>query len=218
MRNKKILNQEQNQEKVWNALAEQWFHFRQRPFPSIAKWIEKLSREWKPGKILEIGCGNCRNLLLFAKAGFDCYGVDFSQEMLNYAKKYIKKHNFKVKLRKARAEKLPFANESFDYILYIAVLHHIQSKEDRKKSLQEIKRVLKHEGQMYISVWNKLIKRFILKPKNYYVPWSVKGKIYYRYYYLFTYWELRRLLKKAGFKIIKGSGFFQDNLWFLVKK
>ncbi|MEW6063509.1 MAG: class I SAM-dependent methyltransferase [Nanoarchaeota archaeon] len=204
----------QNQIRVWNAVAEQWHHFRQKPY---SEW-QFLAKTWKKGKILEVGCGNCRNLLIFAKNGFDCYGIDFSDEMLKYAKKYCKKYAFKVKLKKARAEKLPFKNESFDYVLSIAVLHHLNSKEKRIKSLKEIKRVLKNEGEALILVWNKLIPRFFFKPKDYFVPWRVKGKAYLRYYYFFTYWELKKLLKKSGFKIISSSGMFNKNLLFLVKK
>lgn len=214
----------QNQEKVWDALAEQWYHFRHQPFKDVSKEIKKLSK-LKKGKILEIGCGNCRNLLPFAKSGFDCYGIDFSKEMIKFARKYCKKHELKVKLKKARAEKLPFKNREFDYILNIATLHHLNKKE-QEKSVKEMWRVLKPKGLALIAVWNiKNENRKVKgkgknaekeKIKEKYIGWKVKGKTYWRYYYLFTMPELKKLFKEHGFKIIKDKK--NNNLIILVKK
>ncbi|MCL6501014.1 MAG: class I SAM-dependent methyltransferase, partial [Candidatus Pacearchaeota archaeon] len=183
------------QEKVWDALAEQWYHFRHQQFKDVAKEIENIAK-LKKGKILEIGCGNCRNLKTFALAGFDCHGIDFSKEMLKYAKEYCEKHCFKVKLKRARAEELPFKSNSFDYVLSIATLHHLKKKE-QIKAVKEMWRVLKSEGIALVAVWNKRNK----KPRERYISWEVKGKTYWRYYYLFTLTELKDLFKKQGFEV-----------------
>ena len=69
-----------SQEKVWDKIAEQWHHFRQQKFQPVYDFIENFKP--KKGKILEVGCGNARNLIPFAKSGFECYGIDFSNNML----------------------------------------------------------------------------------------------------------------------------------------
>ncbi len=199
-----------NQKEVWNKIAKDWFVKRSKPFKQITKELQNLSNK-KSGKILDIGCGNCRNLLMFAKKKFDCYGVDFSKEMIKYAKEFCNKNNIKVNLKVANAERLPFKDNFFDYILFIAVLHHVNNK---KKALQELKRVLKDNGLALITVWNRLQLRFIFKPKELYVSW---GK-HLRYYYLFNYFEFKKLLKSLNFKIIKSKGMFNKNLIFLVRK
>ena len=174
----------------------------------VEKWLELLKQsslktklKTKPKvrlkvrpKILEVGCGNCRNLLPFAKAGFDCYGIDFSKEMLKHAKVFCKKHNINVKLKQADATKLPFNNETFDYVLFVAVLHHL-NPDKQEKALQEIKRVLKPNGMALITVWNKRRLFGLFKPKQLYIPWHIDGKTYYRYYYLFNFFELKKLLE-----------------------
>ena len=185
------------QEKVWDAIAWQWYHFRHQQFKDVSKELEKLAK-LKKGKVLEIGCGNCRNLKTFAKVGFDCYGIDFSREMIKFAKEYCKKHDFKVKLKKARAEKLPFTSNSVDYILNIATLHHLNKKE-QVKSMKEMQRVLKPKGLALVTVWN--IKKN--KAQEKYISWRVKGKTYWRYYYMFTMPELKKLFEKHRFKIIR---------------
>jgi ubiquinone/menaquinone biosynthesis C-methylase UbiE len=206
-----------SQQKVWDKLAEQWFHFRQKPFYELREILTKAAKEWKPGKILDIGTGNARNLLEFANNGFECYGMDFSGEMLKYASQFAKKNVFDVKLIKAWCEKLPYKDNSFDYALNISVLHHIK-KENQLQSLLEMKRVLKPNGKAVITAWNKWQSRFILKKKETSIPWNVKGKAYQRYYYLFNYFELKKLLKKAGFKIIHSEGMFKRLLVFIVQK
>lgn len=192
----------ENQEKIWDNLAESWHSFRQRPL----KIAEANAKRWKPGRILEIGCGNCRNLLPFSRRGFKCYGVDFSKEMLEYARKYMEKHDFQVEIKKANATSLPFPSKSFDYVLCLATFHHLESDE-RKKALEEIKRVLKPRGKAIITVWNKLQKRFLFRKKDLMIPWRRREKIYKRYYHLFTAWELSKLLKNHRFKILKHNVF-----------
>lgn len=201
----------ENQERVWDAIAWQWYHFRHQQFKDVAKEIDKLAK-LKKGKVLEIGCGNCRNLKTLAKQGFDCYGIDFSREMIKYAKEYCEKHGFKVKLKKAFAQKLPFTSNSFDYILNIATLHHL-NKQEQEKSVKEMWRVLKSKGLALIAVWNKKGRS---NAKEKYISWKVRGKMYWRYYYLFTMSELKKLFKEHGFSIIRQKT--GKNLIMLVRK
>jgi len=202
------------QQEVWDSIASSWNSFRRKPL-EIA---EKLSLKWKRGRILDIGCGNCRNLLPFAKAGFECWGVDFSNEMIKNAKKFCDSNSIKVNLQQAKAERLPFPSWHFDYCLNIASLHNIEDAEQRKIALFEMRRVLKPGGKALVVVWNKLQLRFLFKPKNYYVKWNVGSKIYRRYYHLFTYFELRKLLKQTEFEILHSAGIFGGNLFFIIKK
>jgi ubiquinone/menaquinone biosynthesis C-methylase UbiE len=206
-----------NQQKVWDAIAVQWNNFRQKPFSDVDKILSSLSAIWKKGKIVDIGCGNARNLLIFANKGFKAYGMDFSGEMLKHAKAFAKKNVFNLKLMKARAEKLPYKNNFFDYALSIAVLHHLD-KVGQVRSLNEMKRVLKKNGKAVITVWNKWQLRFLFSKKELTVPWHIQGKVYQRYYYMFNYFELKSLLKKLGFKILYSGSIFNKNLIFIVEK
>ncbi len=215
-----ITNEMMDQQSVWDAIAESWYRHRQKPFPDVVPWLELIS-SMKPGKILDAGCGNCRNLLLFAKAGFDCYGIDFSRQMLDQAKKFCKKHSIHVKLKQADITNLPFSDNFFDYVLCIAVLHHLK-KQQQLKALQELRRVLKPNGLLLITVWNKLRIRPLLKflfKKQAYIKWKYKDKCYYRYYYFFSPIELFMLVRRAGFYVIKHNLFrFQKNLIVLARK
>lgn len=191
-----------NQQKTWNKIAQSWHHFRQQPQKTL------FELNWKKGCILDLGCGNCRNLLPFKN--LDCYGIDFSKEMLKQARIFTKKHNFKVKLKLSNIQKLPYKSNFFDYILAIAVLHHLRNPEP---AIKEIYRVLKPRGQAYITIWNKLQLKFLFRKKQTYIKWG-KEK---RYYNFISFLEMRKLLKNAGFTILK-SKLFGKNLEFLVTK
>ncbi|MFH0837217.1 MAG: class I SAM-dependent methyltransferase [Candidatus Aenigmatarchaeota archaeon] len=177
---------------VYNKIAEGFYHLRQKP---ITPDIEKLAEKWKPGKILDIGCGTTNSLLPFAKKGFECHGIDISTNMIKLAKKYAEKHNVNIKLKPANMLKLPYKQE-FDHVISIATLHHLDTNAKRLKSLKEIKRVLKKNGSFFFTVWNNPEK----SEKDDYISWNHSGKQYLRYYHFFSISELESLLKKADIK------------------
>ena len=180
-----------NQEKVWDFIAESWDEYRQKPI----KQVEEFLKRKKGKKILDLGCGSGRNFI----SGMSWYGVDFSKEMVRLARK-----KGYVKVIKSEAYKLDFPDNYFDYALYIATLHCINSGELREKSLAELKRVLKPRGKALISVWDKNSEKFAGKGKIAYLSWGERkgNKKVKRYYYLYDKAEFLRLLRKY-FKIVK---------------
>ncbi len=186
---------DKNIKEVYNKIAEGFYNLRQQP---ITPEIKKLAEEWEPGKLLDIGCGIGNSTLPFAKAGFDCVGIDISPEMIKLAKKFSEKHKVKISLREGDILSIPFQANRFDYVISIAVLHHLDSEEKRLKALEEIKRVLKKKGKVFLTVWNKETKQ-----KDTYIPWTSKGVKYQRYYHFFDVDELKSLLESSGFKKIK---------------
>ena len=179
-----------------------------------------------PGdKILDLGCGNGRFLELLKDKDIDYIGVDFSQKLIEIArKKYLHppqvfaKQKFgraRIKFQKADALNLPFPNNYFDKIYSIAVLHHIPSKQLRLQFLKEARRVLKLNGLLILTVWKpkskkdwnlflkyttlkligKLEQRDVLQP--------LWGKKMERYFHLFSEEELANSAKEARFKVIK---------------
>ena len=210
-----------NQKNVWNSVADSWSNYRQKPI----KETEELKKYITNRKIniLDIGCGNCRNLIPFQNNNL--FGVDFSVEMLKKAEIFCRRNNMKVNLVLADASALPFKSNSFDIVLYLATLHNLNEKQ-REQSLKQIKKIL--NGFMLISVWNRWQPRFLkcnlLNKKDIYVSWHKKNKIYLRYYHLFSKTELERFVKKSGLKIIKIFGdkrrqfkLFSRNIFILVK-
>ena len=184
-----------------------------------------------PGdKILDLGCGNGRFFELLKDKDINYIGVDFSEKLIEIAKKKYPKVKFQV----ADALDLPFPNNYFDKIYSIAVLHHIPSKEFRLQFLKETRRILKPNGLLILTVWkpkskkdwNLFLKYTTLKlvgklgRGDVFQPW---GKKMERYFHFFSEEELSGLIKEAKFKIIK-KGIVENekgnrrNIYLVIEK
>lgn len=205
----------EDQKHVWNKIAPGWTHYRNKPVKEVEEFADTIKKvEKKKIKLLDIGCGNCRNLLPFSHKCFDLHGIDFSDKMLKEARKFCKGHDMCVQLKKADMTQLPYPNNHFDIVLCISSLHHLESEDKRIKALKEMERVLKKHGLAMISVWSKDGRG------DRYVPWKTKEEDLMRFYHFFSKNELERLIKISGFYIEKQfvSGDEEKNMFFIIKK
>lgn len=172
-------------------------------------------------EIIDLGCGNGRlNQFLdqyYLGQPYRYIGIDNSTNLLKAAHhKYPKK----VFLPGDQLN-VPIGENQADLIFNIAAFHHIPSSTLRLHALAEMKKVLRPNGLLIMTVWNLwqykywwpnlrawLKSIFTLgdyAPNDLFIPWkNNQGKaISQRYYHNFTPGELNRLLKKAGFTIIE---------------
>ena len=209
---------------VFNEIAPGWYSFRH--WSRFRSELEMLARRWRKGRLLNVGCAHGPDFLPFVQT-FDLYGVDFSGEMLKFARKYSEKFNFKVNLSLADVRHLPYVDQTFDWAISVATYHHVRGSEEREAALQELRRVLTPDGEAFITVWNRWQPRFWFSRREVAVPWRKKGKTLYRYYYLFSYLELKKLVKEAGFEVLQSFPensyhfpikFFSRNICLLVRR
>jgi ubiquinone/menaquinone biosynthesis C-methylase UbiE len=209
---------------VFDQIAESWY--RVRHWPLLREELDALATRWQNGKLLNVGCAHGPDFLPFSQ-GFELWGVDSSPAMLEQALKYSAKFKLYVNLVTADALFLPFPDNTFDWAISVATYHHIKGREERERAFRELKRVLKPNGEAFVTVWNRGQPRFWFRSKEQQVPWRLKEKTVCRYYHLFSYGELRRLLIKAGWEIIATSPeksyhfpirHFSRNICALVKK
>jgi tRNA (uracil-5-)-methyltransferase TRM9 len=209
---------------VFDQIAESWY--RVRHWPLLREELDALAVRWQGGNLLNIGCAHGPDFLSFRQS-FELWGLDSSPAMLRQAVRYSTKFKFYVNLVAGDALSLPFPDNTFDWAISVAAYHHIRGREEREKAFEELRRVLKPKGEAFVTVWNKGQPRFWFKSKEQRVPWRLKEKLVYRYYYLFSYGELRKLLIKTGWEIItmspeKSYRFpirsFSRNICVLLKK
>jgi len=214
--NAKEMSEKPNQEKIWDIISAPWKEFREKSLEVVEDFLKG-----KRGKIIDLGCGTGRNMI--SNKDIEYWGVDFSKGQLSH----IDKEKVNAKLFKSDITKLPkeFKDEMFDYGLFIATLHCLETKEARKKSLREFYRVLKDKGEALITVWNSEDPRFKGMDKELYIPWHREHVPYLRYYYLYDKQELIDLLEEVGFKILeinkakeKDSRFSKKNFIVRVRK
>ena len=209
---------------VFDQIAPGWYNFRH--YSIFRHELEALSSLWQKGSLINVGCGHGADFLPF-KQNFELYGVDFSVEMIKLARRYSAKFAFPVNLQVADIRFLPFQDNSFDWAISVATYHHIQGREAQLGALKELYRVLKPGGEAFLTVWNRCQPGFWFKGKEVSIPWKSKGQTIYRYYYLFNYWEFERLVKSAGFRLLKSAPensyhlpikYFSRNICLFVKK
>lgn len=203
----------------YNTIAKEWDLSRQVPTGIKMKQIKRL----KSGKtLLDLGCGNGLIAAEVVKRGVLYRGIDISRALIKIARqKYFeeiaqKKMEFLVG---DACKKLPYKENSFDYVFSFAVLHHVPGEEKRQYFFKEIKRVLKSGGRAVLINWNLLndwpmqrygIAEQIKKPQigleknDFVVGWrSTPGKDVKRYIHSFSKQELFDLAQSAGFGKIK---------------
>jgi SAM-dependent methyltransferase len=107
-------------------------------FPNVIRrreleLIKPVLQAKKPKLILDYGCGGGWLSLLLLRWGFDVVGMDVSKNMVKSAKLVCHKADFIV----CDAMRLPFKDEVFDFIIGIAILHHL----NLKHAFNELKRI-----------------------------------------------------------------------------
>ena len=104
--------------------------------------------------VLEIGCGNGRDSILFALAKRKVIAIDIVPEAIKIAKANAEKAKVKIDFHVGTAENLEFKDNSFSALFALSVLHSTNIK----KSMQEIYRVLKKDSIVFIYIYSNVEK------------------------------------------------------------
>lgn len=115
-----------------------------RGYPiELYRYLKTLVKKSK-ANTLDLGCGTGIATRELKKAGFAVMGTDKDRKMIKIARQYDKKIIYVV----APADKLPFADSQFDLVTAFTAFHWFNDK----KSLLEIKRVLKPGGLFFAAL------------------------------------------------------------------
>jgi SAM-dependent methyltransferase len=77
------------------------------------------------GKVLELGSGNGRNAVYFAKQGCDVDAVDISAESISWGQEIAQKHNVKINFIHSSVYDLCVDRGTYDIVYDSGCLHHI---------------------------------------------------------------------------------------------
>jgi len=103
---------------------------------------------------LDLGCGLGRHSILFGKNGFDVSCFDISTEAINRTKEWAEEEKLKFNYKVGDMLKLPYNNEQFDCIYCRNVISHTDT-EGMKQIIKELDRVMKHNGECYLTLGSK---------------------------------------------------------------
>ena len=102
-------------------------------------------------RLLEIGCGQGRNIIPFLNLEKDIYGIDMDEKNVALCKLIATSLGRDPSFfSKANARMLPFENDFFDAIINCRVMHFAKNGHDFKQQWKEQFRVLKKGGFLYV--------------------------------------------------------------------
>ena len=109
-------------------------------------WIDNFIYSLKENSLIyDIGCGNGRNM---SYTNYKFIGIDNCENFIDICRE----KNYNVLL--SNMMNINLNDNSADAIISIASFHHLSSHENRVKSLLEMRRLIKNNGKIMISVWS----------------------------------------------------------------
>ncbi|XP_065575144.1 alkylated DNA repair protein alkB homolog 8-like [Artemia franciscana] len=129
---------------VYDEIAPHFSATRHTPWSGVTKFLSEIE---SGSVLLDVGCGNAKYFGL-GRNIFEI-GCDRSEGLLQIA------HGRGFEVFSAECRSLPFRCEAADYIISIAVIHHLANKARRLAALTEMARVLRPDGRCLVSVWSK---------------------------------------------------------------
>lgn len=171
--------------------------------------------------VADLGCGTGRALVPLVRQGFHGLAIDLSEKMLDIVRAKAAEENLPIRCVEANLVELDCVEEaSVDYaICLFSTLGMIRGRANRQQALGHIRRILKPDGLFVLHVHNYWYNLY--DPSG---PWWVIRNFFrslfdrnveagdkffpYRgvrnmFLHVFTQRELKRDLRRAGFRIEK---------------
>jgi 2-polyprenyl-3-methyl-5-hydroxy-6-metoxy-1,4-benzoquinol methylase len=178
---------------TYNKIAEDWF----RDHKEDTWWVEGtnefLSMLPEKAAILDVGCGAGVKSRYLSDKGFKITGVDFSDKMIEIAKRESPDIDFEV----VDIYDLDGYEKTFDAVFAQAVLLHIP-KARVLEVIAKLKKKIKPKGLLYLAVKEVKLDKMeekVEKENDY-------GYDYERFFSFFTLSEIEGYLKELDLKII----------------
>jgi len=183
---------------------------------------EVLARHVRPpGLVVDLGCGTGRALVPLARRGLCGLAIDLSEDMLRIVQKKADREGLPIRCVRANIVELDWlCDHSADYVICLfSTLGMVQGAENRLRVLRHARRALKPGGLLVIHTHNFWFDLY--EPSG---PWWLvrnllqsavlrgmqRGDKYFAYrgipqmfLHVFTYRELRRAVRQAGFRVIE---------------
>ncbi len=133
---------ETEKDNLWLTPCEESYYF-------CEKWQHEGRRS-----VLDLGCGLGRHSILFAKRGFKVTSVDLSEYSIQHLREWEEREHVFIRSKVCDIKQLPFSDNAFDCIFSYHVVSHTDSK-GIYQIIEEIKRVLKPGGEVYLTLESK---------------------------------------------------------------
>lgn len=125
----------------------------EEPAPEVYPLVNRWQKQ-KLLKLLDLGCGIGRHSILFAQNDFTVSAFDLSGEGIKKLDGIIDKEGLNITTAVGDMLSLPYSNEYFDSVVAFHAIYHTDDL-GIEKVIEEIDRVLKKEGEIFITFNSK---------------------------------------------------------------
>jgi ubiquinone/menaquinone biosynthesis C-methylase UbiE len=179
--------------KEWNDAAESWADFVRKGKDYYRDELNNpatfgLIGDVRDRLVLDLACGEGYNTRILARKGAKVTGVDFSEKLIELARRQEAKEKLGICYYVLDATDLKeFPNNHFDLVTCFMSLQDI---EDYEKAISEVARVLKNLGRFVFSVPHPCFETIIVDGKRTSTPKRYFGAVKYP-----VQWKMERLAK-----------------------
>lgn len=122
----------------------------------------RMDKSIYPGaRILDMGCGDGRNLPLLLDLGFSVDACELSEELISPLKSLAETASWAVRFKAGANHNLPYPDAYFDYMLCCASCYYLDEQVSWPQVRAELSRVLKPGGVLVANFCDE--ENFILK-------------------------------------------------------
>jgi ubiquinone/menaquinone biosynthesis C-methylase UbiE len=146
------------------------------------------------GVVLEVGAGTGLNFSWYRPEQVErVEAIEPDSAMLAYARERVRQAGVPIRLTQASVEALPFADASFDSVVVTLVFCSV---EDSAQGMQEIKRVLKPQGTLFLFEHVRSQSAWVVRLQDALVPLTTRmfGNCHWNR-------DTARTVQEAGFAI-----------------
>ena len=176
-----------NCQKMYSQIAASFSKTRFSVWKEVQDFLNQLKTN---SKILDAGCGNGKNMMY--RKDLEMFGIDNCMEFIAICQQ----HSLNVVY--ADILDIPYLNDYFDSTMSVAVIHHLNSFSERCLAVQEMIRVTKKGGQVFITLWQEFGLQRCTRKKitnlgdgDYLIPFGN----YNRFYHICTKEEIKDMMK-----------------------
>ena len=151
---------------IYDAVAGDWWSGRTRWIRTLGNMVPARLNyfdgfiDWPGKKVLDLGCAGGFMAEALAQRGAHVTGIDPAEKVIGVARTHAASAGLDIRYDVGVGEDLPYEAETFDAIVCVDVLEHV---EDLARVIKESARVLKPNGFFLFDTINRtLLARFVV--------------------------------------------------------